>query len=706
MTQPEGIARFGPLRRETRALLELFAISGLAVAQPVFDLLGKNAAIFTARRSTANDVVLLTLLIVLGPALIAYAVEVVVGLALPRARRAVHVVLVAAFAGLLALELVKTATEVRGIALLLLAVLGGVSALVLVWRYEPAHQFLRILAFAPVVFSLMFLFASPVSEFVTGGEKTSAAGVDVGDPQRLMFIVLDEFPLEALMDGTGHIDRQLYPNLAALADTSTWYRNTSTVSPYTEWAIPALLTGQYPSDPNAPPTAKNYPDSIFRLLGGVYRLNVHEQVQAICPSYLCFATTTGHKGTAREMLHLGEAAKDLWSEFASLHDAATPNFGRIAELPAQLPAAEEFRRSIAPSTTAPRFDFAHLLLPHLPWRYLPDLRDAGIDPNSRFQKANALVWGTSDAARVARTRFLLQAQATDRLVGMALDRLRELGVFDDTLVVVTADHGEAFRGKYPKRSVTADTAAETMWVPLLIKAPTQTTSTIDDRPMQSVDVLPTIADILDVKIPWKVDGVSALGLPRAEFDRRLYQWDYGKFTPEGSPVAPDGEYLTFPGKENFARVLASKPVPDGPDPALRTYGFGPYASLVGQVVQPLIDPTITEGPIGYGVDSYQQFNGVDTKARSLPWTRFEGWTAGLKRPAWLAFAVNGRVAGLTRVTPPEGQEAGYYVATVAPQFFVDGNNWVVGYAVTGDPADPHLKELPAFENERVDGKRR
>ena len=42
-------ARYGPRQREVRAALELFGLCGLAVAQPTFDLLGKNTGIFATR---------------------------------------------------------------------------------------------------------------------------------------------------------------------------------------------------------------------------------------------------------------------------------------------------------------------------------------------------------------------------------------------------------------------------------------------------------------------------------------------------------------------------------------------------------------------------------------------------------------------------------------------------------------------------------
>ena len=42
--------------------------------------------------------------------------------------------------------------------------------------------------------------------------------------------------------------------------------------------------------------------------------------------------------------------------------------------------------------------------------------------------------------------------------------------------------------------------------------------------MRSIDVLPTIADVLGVKLPWKVDGTSALRSRREEDIVRVLHW--------------------------------------------------------------------------------------------------------------------------------------------------------------------------------------
>src|SRR4029077_6402230 len=57
---------------------QLLAASGFALAQPLFDLLGKNAEFFAVRGSTPGDIVLFALVGTFGPALVLLALELVV----------------------------------------------------------------------------------------------------------------------------------------------------------------------------------------------------------------------------------------------------------------------------------------------------------------------------------------------------------------------------------------------------------------------------------------------------------------------------------------------------------------------------------------------------------------------------------------------------------------------------------------------------
>jgi len=109
-----------------------------------------------------------------------------------------------------------------------------------------------------------------------------------------------------------------------------------------------------------------------------------------------------------------------------------------------------------------------------------------------------------------RQRYLLQLMYVDHLVGRLLDRLQAHDLFDRSLIVVTADHGASFRPNVSRRQPLPANLGEILSVPLFIKAPGQRGGAIDDRNAQSVDILPTVAELLGLELPLPVDGRSLL----------------------------------------------------------------------------------------------------------------------------------------------------------------------------------------------------
>ena len=134
---------------------------------------------------------------------------------------------------------------------------------------------------------------------------------------------------------------------------------------------------------------------------------------------------------------------------------------------------------------------------------------------------------------LARQRHLLQVQYVDRMVGELMRRLTASGTWDDALVVLTADHGAAFRAGQPRRAPTAATVSEIAWVPLFVKQPGQRTGSTSMANAQLIDVVPTVADVLDVPLPWQVDGRSLLGPARPLAERRPFLADGGRGAAAG-----------------------------------------------------------------------------------------------------------------------------------------------------------------------------
>jgi hypothetical protein len=137
--------------------LELFGLAGIVIAQPTLEVLGKAPDFFLFRHAGRTDILALVLALVLIPALGMWTVELLSGLAVERLRGLVHLIMVAALLAVLALEIGKRLTPLRGAELVVAVVLGGLLSSLLYRSYPGLRLWLHYLSPAPIVFALVFL---------------------------------------------------------------------------------------------------------------------------------------------------------------------------------------------------------------------------------------------------------------------------------------------------------------------------------------------------------------------------------------------------------------------------------------------------------------------------------------------------------------------------------------------------------------------
>jgi arylsulfatase A-like enzyme len=92
----------------------------------------------------------------------------------------------------------------------------------------------------------------------------------------------------------------------------------------------------------------------------------------------------------------------------------------------------------------------------------------------------------------------------DAAVGEILRELETLGLYDDTLVVITSDHGE-YLGEHRLAGHGKDVYAEATSVPLIVKAPGQRTGRVDARPASLAHVPGLVVEALpeELRARWQ-----------------------------------------------------------------------------------------------------------------------------------------------------------------------------------------------------------
>ncbi|MEM7052884.1 MAG: sulfatase, partial [Acidobacteriota bacterium] len=99
----------------------------------------------------------------------------------------------------------------------------------------------------------------------------------------------------------------------------------------------------------------------------------------------------------------------------------------------------------------------------------------------------------------------------DESLGKVIEHLERLGVADRTVVVMTSDHGEG-RGEHEETTHSLLTYQSTLHVPLIVRWPEGPRGRRIGNRVSTIDVLPTVLDLLDLEVPEDIQGQSLLPL--------------------------------------------------------------------------------------------------------------------------------------------------------------------------------------------------
>ena len=452
----------------------------------------------------------------------------------------------------------------------------------------------------------------------------------------VIVLILDELPGDSLLGPDGRIDALRWPNFAALARNASWFPNAYTIYDSTPKATPLILDGKRPSKGLAP-DQRGHPRTIFDLFGRRgYRIRSSEEATAICPPRWCRGARNRRPGILGNL-----------------------NRGRTERLDA-------FFRSIGPGK--PGFWMKHVLLPHGPYMYLPSgaqTRRGAKDPVPGMNSPQG--FGEEFLTRHNEQRYLLQLGFVDRQLGRLFERLKRNGMFDDTMIVITADHGFAFKtGVKDRRKVTNGNIEEIGTVPLFIKAPGQRHGRVDRSYVSTLDITPTIADLLNVRLPYRADGRSAFS--RAVRRRRILRIPTRDFSRVVRISA--GRY------ERRRRAVVRRRLRMFGSGLTGLYsGIGPNRQLVGRLVSEL-------GPGGragtraalVGANALRSVRRASGLAPSHVAGQIRGGRRGARRD--VAVAVNGRVEAVGRSFRLRGDDREHFAVMVPEETLRDGRNTV------------------------------
>lgn len=173
--------------------------------------------------------------------------------------------------------------------------------------------------------------------------------------------------------------------------------------------------------------------------------------------------------------------------------------------------------SLIPSLPAPFFTYLHLFPPHAPYRASNRFDSKFIDgwwPNAK--PVHRFSEGSSESKLTsARRSYDEYIASLDWEFGKLMDSWEAAGVFENSYVIITSDHGEMFeRGE--KAHSTPLLYDPVIHIPLLISAPGQKIRRDIHAPTNAVDILPTLMQLTGRAIPAWSEGTQLPGLGGVE----------------------------------------------------------------------------------------------------------------------------------------------------------------------------------------------
>lgn len=166
------------------------------------------------------------------------------------------------------------------------------------------------------------------------------------------------------------------------------------------------------------------------------------------------------------------------------------------------------------------FAYIHYLQPHKPYdpprEYREGLPCGALtwkDLHVLFELGNEEGRASASTIRQLKARYRANIRYVDAGVGKLLDRLKRDGLYDESLIVLMSDHGDAFfkHRRFGHNSTLYDDMTR---IPLMVKLPLS--DGVGPRRVkqlvETIDVLPTLFDYLGLPIPNRFEGDSLLPL--------------------------------------------------------------------------------------------------------------------------------------------------------------------------------------------------
>ncbi len=157
--------------------------------------------------------------------------------------------------------------------------------------------------------------------------------------------------------------------------------------------------------------------------------------------------------------------------------------------------------------------FVSLGTPHFPHETAPD-EYMKLYPADKLKLSANVPEDMQEWAYKELQGYYAHCTATDKAIGEIIDKIKELGIYDNSIIVFTSDHGEMM-GSHGFRPFMKHLAySESANIPFLITYPgmDKNKGKIAEAAITTPDILPSLLSLCNIKIPESIEGYDLSGI--------------------------------------------------------------------------------------------------------------------------------------------------------------------------------------------------
>jgi choline-sulfatase len=170
-----------------------------------------------------------------------------------------------------------------------------------------------------------------------------------------------------------------------------------------------------------------------------------------------------------------------------------------------------------------------------------------------------------DKRKVAIQAYYGMCSFMDSNVGKVLGKLKDLGLYQDTMKIYASDHGECLgnRGLWGKMTMYQDASS----IPMIIAGPEINSNEICETPTTLLDIYPTIFDCLNINLNTEksnLPGKSLIEISKNDYDNRRWVLSeyHGAGSAGGAYMLREGDYKYIYYVEHECELYNIKNDPD------------------------------------------------------------------------------------------------------------------------------------------------